>query len=64
IRTRTILIVMVSTHPAGIQHSGSQYLPDINGKNGKLSPNQQLLPMSARVIVMTAWKLVVVMSQL
>ncbi|NEU76556.1 diaminopimelate decarboxylase [Hassallia byssoidea VB512170] len=40
---------MVSTHPAGIQHSGSQYLPDINGKNGKLSPNQQLLPLSARV---------------
>jgi len=40
---------MVSTHPAGIQHSGSQYLPDINAKNGKLSPNQQLLPLSARV---------------
>ncbi len=40
---------MVSTHPAGVQHSGSQYLPDISGKNGKLSPNQQLLPLSARV---------------
>jgi diaminopimelate decarboxylase len=40
---------MVSTHPAGIQHSGSQYLPETSSKNGKLSPNQQLLPLSARV---------------
>jgi diaminopimelate decarboxylase len=40
---------MVSTHPAGIQHSGSQYLPETSSKNAKLSPNQQLLPLSARV---------------
>jgi diaminopimelate decarboxylase len=40
---------MVSTHPAGIQHSGSQYLPEKSSKNAKLSPNQQLLPLSARV---------------
>jgi diaminopimelate decarboxylase len=40
---------MVSTHPAGVQHSGSQYLPETSSKNAKLSPNQQLLPLSARV---------------
>ncbi|NMG20507.1 diaminopimelate decarboxylase [Brasilonema bromeliae] len=40
---------MVSTHPAGVQHSGSQYLPQANPQNINLSPNQQLLPLTARV---------------
>ncbi|KAB8330659.1 diaminopimelate decarboxylase [Scytonema tolypothrichoides VB-61278] len=40
---------MVSTHPAGVQHSGSQYLPQTNPQNISLSPNQQLLPLTARV---------------
>jgi diaminopimelate decarboxylase len=38
---------MVSTHPAGVQNSGSQYLTDsITAAN---SPNQELLPLTARV---------------
>lgn len=40
---------MVSTHPAGVQHSGSQYLPQANPQNINLSPNQQLLPLTAKV---------------
>ncbi|NJM68948.1 MAG: diaminopimelate decarboxylase [Scytonema sp. RU_4_4] len=40
---------MVSTHPAGVQYSGSQYLPQANGQNISLSPNQELLPLTARV---------------
>ncbi|MBP5975131.1 diaminopimelate decarboxylase [Brasilonema sp. CT11] len=40
---------MVSTHPAGVQHSGSQYLPQANPQNISLSPNQQLLPLTGRV---------------
>jgi diaminopimelate decarboxylase len=40
---------MVSTHPAGLHHSGSQYLPQSYNENGNLSPNQQLLPLTARV---------------
>ncbi|MFH7027415.1 MAG: diaminopimelate decarboxylase [Heteroscytonema crispum UTEX LB 1556] len=40
---------MVSTHPAGVKHSGSQYLPQSLTENGNLSPNQQLLPLTARV---------------
>lgn len=40
---------MVSTHPAGVQDSGSQYLPVSSSNNAKLSPNQQLLPLSAKV---------------
>ncbi|MBW4627147.1 MAG: diaminopimelate decarboxylase [Brasilonema octagenarum HA4186-MV1] len=40
---------MVSTHPAGVQYSGSQYLPQANPQNISLSPNQQLLPLTARV---------------
>lgn len=38
---------MVSTHPAGVQNSGSQYLTgSITAAN---SPNQELLPLTARV---------------
>ncbi|NMG09609.1 diaminopimelate decarboxylase [Brasilonema sp. UFV-L1] len=40
---------MVSTHPAGVQHSGSQYLPQASTSNTSLSPNQELLPLTARV---------------
>ncbi|WP_193198073.1 diaminopimelate decarboxylase [Nostoc sp. MG11] len=39
---------MVSTHPTGVKHSGSQYLPQTS-VNANLSPNQELLPLSARV---------------
>jgi len=40
---------MVSTHPARVQQSGSQYLPQENNTSAQLSPNQQLLPLSATV---------------
>ncbi|MBW4597138.1 MAG: diaminopimelate decarboxylase [Brasilonema angustatum HA4187-MV1] len=40
---------MVSTHPAGVQHSGNQYLPQANAQNISLSPNQQLLPLTGTV---------------
>jgi diaminopimelate decarboxylase len=40
---------MVSTHPAGFQQSGSQYLPQVNNTSAQLSPNQQLLPLTAKV---------------
>ncbi|ACC84279.1 diaminopimelate decarboxylase [Nostoc punctiforme] len=40
---------MVSTHPTGVQHSGSQYLPQRRDTNPNLSPNQELLPLTARV---------------
>ncbi|MBN3959690.1 diaminopimelate decarboxylase [Nostoc sp. NMS8] len=40
---------MVSTHPTGVQHSGSQYLPQRHDTSTNLSPNQQLLPLTARV---------------
>ncbi|WP_448266695.1 diaminopimelate decarboxylase [Nostoc sp. DSM 114159] len=40
---------MVSTHPTGVQHSGSQYLPQSWDTNTNPSPNQQLLPLTARV---------------
>ncbi|NJR76477.1 MAG: diaminopimelate decarboxylase [Scytonema sp. CRU_2_7] len=36
---------MVSTHPIGVQHAGSQYLPP----RRSASPNQELLPLTARV---------------
>lgn len=36
---------MVSTHPIGVQHAGSQYLPP----RRSTSPNQELLPLTARV---------------
>jgi diaminopimelate decarboxylase len=40
---------MVSTHPTGVQHSGSQYLPQSRDRNPNPSPNQELLPLTARV---------------
>jgi diaminopimelate decarboxylase len=40
---------MVSTHPTGVKYSGSQYLPQKHSTNSNLSPNQQLLPLTARV---------------
>jgi diaminopimelate decarboxylase len=40
---------MVSTHPTGVQNSGSKYLPQISSQNTHLSPNQQLLPLTTRV---------------
>ncbi|NDJ24469.1 diaminopimelate decarboxylase [Nostoc sp. B(2019)] len=39
---------MVSTHPTGVKYSGSQYLPQTS-TNANLSPNQEILPLSARV---------------
>lgn len=41
---------MVSTHPTGVQYAGSQYLPQIQGReNINVSPNQELLPVTAKV---------------
>jgi diaminopimelate decarboxylase len=40
---------MVSTHPAGVQHSGSQYLPQAKNQNTSLSPNQEILPLTAKI---------------
>ncbi|MEH2378270.1 MAG: diaminopimelate decarboxylase [Nostoc sp.] len=40
---------MVSTHPTGVQHSGSQYLPQRGDTSANPSPNQELLPLTARV---------------
>ncbi|MCF2145876.1 diaminopimelate decarboxylase [Desmonostoc muscorum LEGE 12446] len=40
---------MVSTHPTGVQHSGSQYLPQRRSSKANSSPNQELLPLTARV---------------
>ncbi|MEH2243656.1 diaminopimelate decarboxylase [Nostoc sp.] len=40
---------MVSTHPTGVQHSGSQYLPQRRDTSPNPSPNQELLPLTARV---------------
>lgn len=40
---------MVSTHPPGVQNSGSQYLPQRRDTKANLSPNQELLPLTARV---------------
>ncbi|MUL35039.1 diaminopimelate decarboxylase [Gloeocapsopsis dulcis] len=37
---------MVSTHPAGVQNSGRQYLPKATDTT---SPNQELLPLTARI---------------
>ncbi|MBV6625684.1 MAG: diaminopimelate decarboxylase [Rivularia sp. (in: Bacteria)] len=39
---------MVSTHPAGIQANGSKYILSSN-QNVGISPNQSLLPLSAKV---------------
>jgi diaminopimelate decarboxylase len=40
---------MVSTHPARIQNFGSQYLPDSTSAVANRSPNQELLPLTARI---------------
>ncbi|YAF96951.1 MAG: diaminopimelate decarboxylase [Nodularia sp. CChRGM 3473] len=44
---------MVSTHPTGVQHAGSQYLPQRRNTNAQqdlnFSPNQELLPLTAKV---------------
>ncbi|MBN3948738.1 MAG: diaminopimelate decarboxylase [Nostoc sp. NMS7] len=40
---------MVSTHPTGVQYSGSQYLPQRRDSSANPSPNQELLPLTARV---------------
>ncbi|CCH66410.1 Diaminopimelate decarboxylase [Richelia intracellularis HH01] len=39
---------MVSTHTSGNKHSGTKYLPITN--DPQISPNQQLLPLTAKVI--------------
>ncbi len=40
---------MVSTHPAGVQLFGSKYLPQTSSNNTNISPNQELLPLSAKL---------------
>ncbi len=40
---------MVSTHPTGVQHTGTQYLPQRRSTNAELSPNQELLPLTTQV---------------
>jgi diaminopimelate decarboxylase len=40
---------MVSTHPVEVQPSGSQYLSPQRHNSANLSPNQQLLPLTAKV---------------
>lgn len=40
---------MVSTYPAGVQEAGSQFLAQGRSTNGNISPNQELLPLSAKV---------------
>jgi diaminopimelate decarboxylase len=40
---------MVSTHPAGVQHSGIKYLPQPSLSSTNISPNQELLPLTARI---------------
>ncbi len=40
---------MVSTHSVGVRNSGSQYLPSTTDTSENRSPNQQLLPLTARV---------------
>ncbi|MCL6433142.1 MAG: diaminopimelate decarboxylase [Leptolyngbyaceae cyanobacterium HOT.MB2.61] len=40
---------MVSTHAVEGQNSGCQYLPDRNSTQATPSPNQQLLPLTARI---------------
>ncbi|HLO83431.1 MAG TPA: diaminopimelate decarboxylase [Nostocaceae cyanobacterium] len=40
---------MVSTHPVGVQASGSQYLPQKRSHGAQVSPNQELLPLTAKV---------------
>jgi len=40
---------MLSTHPAQLQNSGHQYLPLTDTSVKNLSPNQELLPLTAKV---------------
>ena len=40
---------MVSTHPAGVQNSGRQYLPETTSTPVNRSPNQELLPLTAQI---------------
>jgi diaminopimelate decarboxylase len=40
---------MVSTHPTEVQHTGTQYLPQKRSQNANVSPNQELLPLTAKV---------------
>jgi diaminopimelate decarboxylase len=40
---------MLSTHPAGVQNSGSHYLPNSTSSVANRSPNQELLPLTARI---------------
>ncbi|MDB9344435.1 diaminopimelate decarboxylase [Nodularia spumigena CS-586/05] len=40
---------MVSTHPTEVQHTGTQYLPQRRSQNANASPNQELLPLTAKV---------------
>ncbi|MFB2921170.1 MULTISPECIES: diaminopimelate decarboxylase [Aerosakkonema] len=40
---------MVSTHPVEVRNSGSQYLPPTTNTSETVSPNQQLLPLTAKV---------------
>ena len=41
--------IMRSTYPAGVQNSGCQYLPSPISSQETRSPNQELLPLSAKV---------------
>ncbi|WP_088240955.1 diaminopimelate decarboxylase [Calothrix rhizosoleniae] len=40
---------MVSTHPPETQDSAIKYLPKVSNNQPKISPNQQLLPLTAKV---------------
>ena len=40
---------MVSTHPTGVQYTGTQYLPQKRTPKANVSPNQELLPLTAKV---------------
>ena len=40
---------MVTTHPAGVQNSGRRYLPDSTSTTANRSPNQEILPLTARI---------------
>ncbi len=40
---------MVSTQSTGVQYSGSKYLPQASRESTDISPNQELLPLSARI---------------
>jgi diaminopimelate decarboxylase len=40
---------MVSIHPNGVQHFSRQYLPQASTSSTSLSPNQELLPLTARI---------------